>query len=80
LLAMASLDIDARLRVADALEAAVRVRPPVTGGEIVASGIPPGPHVGIALRRTRDALVDGEIENDRAFEYAVDVARQEAAT
>ncbi len=80
LLAMAGLDIDARLRVADALEAAVRVRPPVTGGEIVASGIPPGPHIGIALRRTRDALVDGEIENDRAFEYAVDVARQEAAT
>ena len=76
LLAMAGLEFEARRRVADAVEAAVRVRPPVTGGEIVASGVRPGPHVGIALRRTRDALVDGEIEADRAFEYAVTVARQ----
>jgi hypothetical protein len=76
---MAGQEIAARRRVADAVEAAVRVRPPVTGGEIVASGIAPGPHVGLALRRTRDALVDGEIDADGAFEYAVDVARQEEA-
>jgi tRNA nucleotidyltransferase (CCA-adding enzyme) len=76
LLAMAGLEIDARRLVADAVEAAVRVRPPVTGGEIVSSGVPPGPHVGLALRRTRDALVDGEIDDERAFEYAVRVARQ----
>jgi tRNA nucleotidyltransferase (CCA-adding enzyme) len=80
LLAMAGQEIAARRRVADAVEAAVRVRPPVTGGEIVASGIAPGPHVGLALRRTRDALVDGEIDADGAFEYAVDVARQAEAS
>ena len=76
---MARLELDARRLVADAAAAAVRVRPPVTGGEIVSSGGPPGPHVGLALRRTRDALVDGEIDDERAFEYAVRVARHAEA-
>jgi tRNA nucleotidyltransferase (CCA-adding enzyme) len=75
LLAMAGLDIEARRRVANAAVAAVRVLPPVTGREILAAGIAPGPHVGIALKRTRDAIVDGELSSQDALEFAVSVAR-----
>ncbi len=76
LLAMAGLDFDARRRVADAVVAAVRVSPSVTGREIVAAGVAPGPHVGLALKKTRNALVDGVIEHDEALRYAISVARE----
>jgi tRNA nucleotidyltransferase (CCA-adding enzyme) len=75
LLAMAGLELEQRRRVADAVEAAVRVRPAVSGSELVAAGVEPGPHVGIALRRTRDALVDGAIAGQQAFDFALAIAR-----
>jgi tRNA nucleotidyltransferase (CCA-adding enzyme) len=79
LLAMAGLDLDARRRVADAAEAAERVRPPVTGADIVATGIPPGPHVGLALKATRNAMVDGKIDGGKAFEFALSIAYEHQA-
>jgi tRNA nucleotidyltransferase (CCA-adding enzyme) len=75
LLAMASLEMAARRRIADALVASVRVHPPVNGGQLVSAGIRPGPQIGIALRRTRDALVDGEITPEEALDFAIATAR-----
>jgi tRNA nucleotidyltransferase (CCA-adding enzyme) len=77
MLAMAGLDLDARRRLADAVVSAVRVTPPVTGGQIVSAGVPPGPHVGTALRLTRDALVDGDIHPDQALDFAVAAAHEQ---
>lgn len=74
LLAMAGIDLEARRRIADAVEAAVRVQPRVSGRQLVDAGIEPGPCVGQALKRTRDAIVDGEIDEDRSREYALAVA------
>lgn len=78
LVAMADLDLEARRRIADAVGAAVRVVPPVTGADLVASGIPPGRWIGDTLRRTRDALVDGEIREAEALAYARRAAREAA--
>jgi tRNA nucleotidyltransferase (CCA-adding enzyme) len=76
LLAMAGLELEDRRRAADAVVSAVRVKPPLSGGEIVSAGVPPGPHVGAALRLTRDALVDGDIGTEQALDYAVAAARK----
>ena len=76
LLAMAGVDLEARRRLADAVEAAVRVQPKVRGRQLVEAGIEPGPWVGHALKHTRDALVDGEIDEGQSLEYALTVARE----
>jgi len=76
LLAMAGIDLESRRRIADAVEAVFRVRPRVSGGELVKAGIEPGPWVGQALKRTRDAIVDGVIDEDASREYAMAVAKQ----
>jgi tRNA nucleotidyltransferase (CCA-adding enzyme) len=74
LLAMAGLDLEPRRRIADAVEAAVRVRPRVSGRQLVDSGIAPGPWVGHALKQTRDAIVDGEIHENQSLEHALTAA------
>jgi hypothetical protein len=76
LVAMAGLGLEPRRRLAAAVEASVRIRPPVTGAQLLRAGIPPGQHVGDALKRTRDALVDGEITPERALEHAVATATE----
>jgi tRNA nucleotidyltransferase (CCA-adding enzyme) len=78
LLAMAGVDLAARRRLADAVETAVRLQPPVSGADLLASGVPPGPHVGLAIRRARDAVVDGVISPGGALAYAVAAARRAA--
>jgi len=70
LLAMARLELPARRRVADALEAAVRHVLPVRGADLVNLGIPQGPWIGAALERVRDALLDGEAGEAEALELA----------
>jgi len=75
LLGMASLALDERRAVADAVEAAVRVKPSVSGQQLLDGGVPPGPHVGRVLRLTRDALVDGVISEDEAADWAIHTAR-----
>lgn len=76
LAAMASVDLEARRRIADAVDAAFHVQPGVTGRELVEAGLEPGPWVGRALKLTRDAIVDGEIDEDGSCEYALAVARR----
>jgi len=76
LLAMAGVDLRARRRLAAAVEAAVRVRPGLSGRDLLAAGIGPGPHVGRALRELRDALVDGLIADEEALSFAVNRARE----
>ncbi len=79
LLAMAGLELEDRRRIADAVGAAARVRPPVAGADLVASGVPPGRWIGQTLRRTRDAMVDGEIGEAEALAFARRAARESAA-
>jgi hypothetical protein len=76
LLAMAEVDLAARRRLADAIETAVRLQSPVSGSQLLEAGIPPGPHVGRAIRRARDAVVDRDIGPDEALEFAINAARQ----
>ena len=78
LLAMADLGMSDRRQLADAVEALARIDSPVTGSELVAAGVPPGPHVGKALAKARDALVDGEINAEEAHDFALEAARAEA--
>ncbi len=80
LLTMADLKMPHRRRLADAIGTLARVVTPVTGGELLAAGVPPGPHVGRALARTRDALVDGEITADEALSFAIEAARTAAVS
>lgn len=75
LVAMAAAAGAERRRLRQVVKAGLRVPAPVTGGEIVAAGVPPGPAVGEAVRRTRAAVLDGEVRPEHAVEHAVRVAR-----
>ncbi len=74
LIAMAGIDLEARRRLADAVEAEIRIHPGVSGQQLIDAGIEPGPRVGRALKRTRDAIVDGTIDEGQSLEYALSVA------
>jgi tRNA nucleotidyltransferase (CCA-adding enzyme) len=74
LLAMAGLDVVGRRRLAEAAAAARRVRLPIKGRDLLHAGAAPGPMIGEALRRTRDALVDGSLEPSQALEHALAIA------
>ena len=43
---------------------------------LVDAGIEPGPWVGHALKQTRDAIVDGEINEDQSLEHALTAAEK----
>jgi len=75
LLAMASLPLESRRAVAAAAEAAVRVKVPVRGQQLIDAGITPGPHVGRALKLTRDAIIDGAMGVEEAPAWALETAR-----
>jgi tRNA nucleotidyltransferase (CCA-adding enzyme) len=75
LLAMAGLALDARRSLADAAAAAIQIEVPVTGQDLIDRGVSPGPHIGRALRLTRDALIDEMISPDDALEWALNTAR-----
>jgi tRNA nucleotidyltransferase (CCA-adding enzyme) len=74
LLAMAGLDVVGRRRLAEAAAAARRMCLPIKGRDLLQAGVSPGPIVGEALRRTRDALVDGSLEPSQALEHALAIA------
>jgi len=78
LLAMAAVEMDARRRLANAVEASARTVMPVTGAQLIDAGVRPGPHVGKALSTTRDALVDGVITSGEAFDFALKEAKNTA--
>ncbi len=75
LLAMSELPMDSRRYLADAAVAASRVSPPVTGAQLIEAGVPPGPQVGLVLRMTRDAMIDGVVSDHEALSWAIDTAR-----
>ena len=75
LLAMSELPLDDRRNLADAVVAAVRVELPISGQNLIDSGVSPGPHIGRALRMTRDALIDDMIAADEALKWALQTAR-----
>ncbi|MCP4899062.1 MAG: CBS domain-containing protein [bacterium] len=75
LIAMAELDLESRRALADAMVASVRVVPGVSGRQLVNAGVAPGPSIGEAIRVTRDALVDGTIDQHQAFEFALEAAK-----
>ncbi len=75
LLAMSELPLEFRRNLADAAVASVRVRLPVTGQNLIDRGISPGPHIGRALRLTRNALIDDMIAADDALGWALETAR-----
>ncbi len=80
LITMASVEMTSRRRLAAAVDASARILVPVTGAQLIAEGIPPGPHVGSALASTRDALADGAITADDALNHALAAARLGAGT
>ncbi len=77
LVAMAGVEEPDRKRLAAALERSARLELPVTGRDLVAAGVPPGPHIGRALKAARRALLDGEVDREGARELALAVARRE---
>ncbi len=71
LVAMATAGEEARSRLHRVLSLVRRDPLPIGGADLVAAGVPPGPAVGEALRRTRAALVDGEIQPEQALAFAL---------
>jgi tRNA nucleotidyltransferase (CCA-adding enzyme) len=76
LVAMAAAAGAERRRLRQAVTADLRLPEPVTGGQIVAAGVAPGPAVGEAVRRTRAAVLDGAVRPADAVEHAVRLARE----
>ncbi len=79
LVAMATLPFEQRQRLAKAAETGARTPPPVSGRDLVAGGVPPGPWVGAALEQTRGAVIDGTLVAADALVAALDLARADAA-
>jgi hypothetical protein len=75
LLAMSGLPLQSRRNLANAAVAAKRVHMPVSGQNLLDGGVSPGPHIGRALRLTRDALIDDMIATDDALRWALETAR-----
>ena len=75
LLAMSDLPLQARRSLASAAVGAVRVQLPVSGQDLLDGGVSAGPHIGRALRLTRDALIDDMIAPDEALGWALQTAR-----
>ncbi len=78
LVAMATAGEEARFRLHQALSLVRRDPLPISGADLVAAGMSPGPAVGEALRRTRAALVDGDIQAEQALAFALGIGRGKA--
>ena len=70
-LAAASLLRGADRRAAAALAEGGEAPLPISGADLLARGIPPGPAIGRALAATRAALEDGRIRAEDALAYAL---------
>ncbi|HEX2251756.1 MAG TPA: CBS domain-containing protein [Thermoanaerobaculia bacterium] len=79
LLLLALGDEEVRRRVRQDLTEHRRLELTVRGADLLAAGIPPGPAVGEALRRTRHARLDGEIGPAEERAHAVRRAREALA-
>jgi hypothetical protein len=56
------------------------VRPAISGEDLVAAGVRPGPAIGRSLAAVRAALLDGEVDGDRSrqLDLALRVIREAA--
>ncbi len=75
IVAMAHAGDETRRVLRTALTSWMRTPAPVSGARIVGAGVPPGPWVGEAVRRTRAALLDGDIDAGEALAHALALAR-----
>jgi tRNA nucleotidyltransferase (CCA-adding enzyme) len=73
---MACAGAQERRLLRQALTLWVRTPAPVTGAQLRAAGVPPGPAIGIAVRQTRAAVLDGKVDAAAALDHAVKVARE----
>ena len=73
---MASAGAQERRLLRQALTVWMRTPPPVTGAQLRAAGVAPGPAIGAAVRQTRAAVLDGTVERAAALEHALAVARE----
>ncbi|MEW6337325.1 MAG: CBS domain-containing protein [Acidobacteriota bacterium] len=76
LVAMAHAGSETRRLLRTALTVWLRAALPVKGADLVAAGVTPGPVVGETVRRTRAAVLDGDVAPDRAVAWAVEEARR----
>lgn len=67
----------ARARVRRDLTEYRRFELQVRGADLVAAGIEPGPPIGEALRRTRNARLDGDLGREDERDFALAAAREE---
>ena len=76
LVTMAAAGAHERRLLRQALTVWMRTPPPVTGAQLRAAGIGPGPAIGVAVRQTRAAVLDGKVDRAVALDHAVAVARK----
>ncbi|HNX50859.1 MAG TPA: CBS domain-containing protein [Thermoanaerobaculaceae bacterium] len=74
LVTMAMAGEETRRLLRQALTVWMRLPVPVTGARLRAAGVRPGPGLGEAMRRTRDAMLNGEVAAENAVEHAIAVA------
>ena len=73
---MAAAGAGERRTLRQALTVWMRAPVPVTGAQIRAAGVAPGPAIGAAVRQTRAAVLDGKVDRERALDHAVALARR----
>ena len=72
---MAAAGEEERRLLRHALTSWMHAPAPVTGAQLRAAGITPGPAIGAAVRQVRAAVLDGKVGREDALEYALGVAR-----
>jgi tRNA nucleotidyltransferase (CCA-adding enzyme) len=77
--ALAGLSPGDRRRVMRAQRLRATMKPGVSGGEIVAAGVPPGPWIARALAAARAARLDGRITAGEEKDYAIATARRRSS-
>ena len=73
---MAASGSQERRTLRQALTVWMRAPAPVSGAQLRAAGVKPGPAIGGAVRQARAAVLDGKVERGQALEYALAVARE----
>jgi tRNA nucleotidyltransferase/poly(A) polymerase len=64
--------VEERMAIVEEKDKVRSFQPPIKGDEIIELfNIPPGPIVGEIKEQIKDAILDGEIENDREQAYAL---------
>lgn len=75
--------VEQRMMEVEAKDNVRNFQPPITGDEIIRLfNLPPGPIIGEIKDRIKDAILDGEIHNNReeAYQLMLDVAKKKGLT